>query len=225
MGINFAYPEILGIIGYTYIVCGFCYLLTRRWLWAPVAWFFVFLAYNIAAAAKLVNWVHPWWWWPVQNGAFQVMVFAGVVLTTIFFLEPKFNTFARKAWPAVAVGVVTALAAWLLSPLGISKIRATPTWALYTVAACYLIYVALYYICDVKGSVAWAAPVKAAGSNTLFTYLLPDFWYFGIAAVDFVWLANHLNTGLAGILRTVVFTAVMLWLASLLTKWRVRIQI
>jgi heparan-alpha-glucosaminide N-acetyltransferase len=224
-GLNFAYPESLGIIGYTYFVSGLCYLLTRRWLWAPLVWFVAFVGLNIASADRLVNPVHPWWWFPVQNGAFPALVFSGVMLSTLFFLEPRCNTFARKALPAVVFGVVTAMAAWLLSPLGISKIRATPTWVLYTTAACYLIYVALYFVCDVKEKTAWAAPVRSSGSNTLMTYLLPDFWYFGIAAIDFVWLGNHINSGVVGVLRTVLFTVIMLGLSTWLTKRHVRLQI
>jgi heparan-alpha-glucosaminide N-acetyltransferase len=224
-GLNFAYPEILGIIGYTYFVSGLCYLLTRRWLWAPLVWFVAFMGLNIASADRLVNTVHPWWWFPVQNGAFPALVFAGVMLSTLFFLEPRCNTFARKAVPALAFGILTSVAAWLLSPLGISKIRATPTWVLYTTAACYLIYVGLYFLCDVKEKTAWAAPVRSSGSNTLMTYLLPDFWYFGIAAIDFVWLGNHINSGMVGVLRTVLFTVVMLALSTWLTKRHVRLQI
>ena len=224
-GLNFAYPEILGIIGYTYLVVGLSYLLTRRWLWAPLAWFAAFLALNIFSAARIVATTHPWWWWPIQNGSSAALVFAGVVLSTLFFLEPRCSTFLRKAAPAIAFAVIAAIAAWLLTPLGISKIRATPTWVLYSTAACFLIYPALYFACDVKAKVEWAAPVRSSGSNTLLTYLLPDIWYFALAAFDIGWLAQHINSGMVGVLRTAVFTAIMLVLSTVLTKWRVRLQI
>jgi heparan-alpha-glucosaminide N-acetyltransferase len=223
--LNFVYPEILGLIGYTYLVVGFCYLATRRWLWAPLAWFFIFITLNILSAAKIVNTVHPWWWWPPQNGSQPALVFAGIVLTTLFFLEPRCNTFLRKAVPAILFGVITAVAAYLLSPLGISKIRATPTWVLYTIAACCVIYPALYYLCDIRKQAAWAAPVKAAGSNTLLTYLLPDVWYYLIAAFNVEWFVTHLNYGTAAVLRAIVFTALMLGIATLLTRYRLRLQI
>ncbi|QMV19979.1 DUF5009 domain-containing protein [Granulicella sp. 5B5] len=223
--LSFVYPEILGLIGYTYLLCGLCYLATRRWLWAPLGWFLAFLALNILSAAHIVKTTAPWWIWPPQNGSQPALVFAGVLLTTVFFLEPRCNTFLRKASPTLAFGVATAIAAWFLSPLGISKIRATPTWVLYTVAACCVIYTTLYFICDVKRRTSWTIPFRAAGANTLLTYLLPDFWYFIVAGYSLDWFSTHINSGLSGVGRSVVFTALMLALTSLLTRLRIRLQL
>jgi predicted acyltransferase len=225
MWLSFVYPEILGLIGYTYLLCGLCYIATRRWLWAPLGWFLAYLTLNILSAAHIVKTTAPWWIWPPQNGAQPALVFAGVILTTLFFLEPRCNTFLRKAAPAIAFGIVAAIAAWFLSPLGISKIRATPTWVLYTVAACCAIYPVLYYVCDVKKHIAWTAPFRSAGSNTLLTYLLPDFWYFIVAGYSLDWFSHHLNSGAAGIGRSIVFTALMLALSAVLTRFRIRLQL
>ena len=223
--LTFGYPEILGLIGYTYLVAGFCYLATRRWLWAPLGWFAAFLALNVLSAAKIVSTQHPWWVWPPQNGAQPALVFAGVVISTLFFLDPRCNTLVRKAVPTLVFGALAAVAAWLLSPLGISKIRATPTWVLYTVAACCVIYCALYFVCDVKKLTGWTAPFRSAGSNTLLTYLLPDIWFFVLSAAGSTWLGMHINYGAVGVVRAAVFTALMLAISSLLTRFRVRLQL
>ena len=37
--IDASYPEILGIIGFTYFAVALLYVPTRRWLWAPLGWF------------------------------------------------------------------------------------------------------------------------------------------------------------------------------------------
>ena len=58
------------------------------------------------------------------------------------------------------------LAGWLLTPLGISKIRATPTWGLYSAGAATLAFLALYWVCDVHKHVRWAAIVKPAVQHT-----------------------------------------------------------
>ena len=223
--LTFDYPEILGIIGYTYLVAGFCYLLTRRWLWAPLAWFVAFLMWNIASGAKLVSTTLPWWILPIGNGSFPALVFAGVVLATIFFLEPRCHSFARKALPAVLFGALAAIAARLLHPLGISKIRATPTWVLYDVAACCAIYCLLYFVCDVKKKMAWATPFRSAGSNTLFTYLLPDLWTYALGGLGISWFSNHFDHGTAGVLRCTVFTFLMLGISTVLTRARLRLQL
>jgi predicted acyltransferase len=224
--LTFDYPEILGIIGYTYLVAGVCYLLTRKWLWAPVAWFVAFLAWNIASAAKLVHASDSWWIFPVGNGSFPALVFAGVLIATLFFLEPRCNTFTRKAVPTLTFGVLCGVAARLLHPLGISKIRATPTWVLYDVAACCAIYCLLYFLCDVKKKIAWAVPFRSSGSNTLLTYLLPDVWRYALGYLGLSrWFTKHLIIGVGGVLRCVAFTALMLCISAVLTRMRLRLQV
>jgi heparan-alpha-glucosaminide N-acetyltransferase len=37
--IDFSYPEILGLIGFTYLAVSILYIPTRRWRWAPLGWF------------------------------------------------------------------------------------------------------------------------------------------------------------------------------------------
>jgi len=113
----------------------------------------------------------------------------------------------------------------ILTPLGISKIRATPTWCLYSAGAAVLLFTALYWLCDVKGKTAWAAFVRAAGSNTLLTYLLPDLCYFCFLALGITYFNTHLNSGVPGVLKTLAFTGLMLFFASALTRAKVRLQL
>ena len=80
-------------------------------------------------------------------------------------------------------------------------------------------------VCDVKHRTAWAFPVRAAGANTLLTYLLPDLWYFLFASLGVTYLDTHFNLGWLGIVKTVIFTFVILALASALTKAKLRLQL
>jgi len=116
-------------------------------------------------------------------------------------------------------------AGWLSAPLGISKIRATPAWTLWNVGAAVLAFTLLYWVCDRQRWTAWAAIVRPAGSNTLLTYLLPDVWYFVLGAFGFTWLETHFHFGWAGVVKSVIFTLLMLGFAWLLTRARVRLQL
>ena len=116
-------------------------------------------------------------------------------------------------------------AGWLAVPLGISKIRATPAWTLWNIGAAMLAFTLLYWICDQWKKIRWAAPFHPAGANTLTTYLLPDAWYFVLGALNVAWFNTHLNFGWQGVARSMVFTFVMLGLAALLTRARVRLQL
>ena len=140
----------------------------------------------------------------------------------IFFQEPRFEDFRRKASAATVFAIGMLAAGWLLTPLGISKIRETPTWCLYCAGSSTLIFAALYWICDVRKRTGWAFFARPAGANTLLTYLLPDFFYFAFGASS---IETHFDQGWPGVVKTVVFTAVMLATSAVLTRCKVRMQL
>jgi heparan-alpha-glucosaminide N-acetyltransferase len=88
-----------------------------------------------------------------------------------------------------------------------------------------LLFILLYFICDVKHHTKWAFWVRSAGSNTLLTYLLPDFWYYILGITSLTYLHTHFNWGAWGIARALVFTALMLSISALLTKMKLHLQL
>jgi predicted acyltransferase len=227
--IRTAYPEILGLIAFTYLVVCLLYLPTRRWTWAPLAWFVALMGFCAACAA---NWIiftrHlSLYQWPFGNGAMAGIAMAGVATSLVFVGStslrwPAFNDKLKLALPFATICLA---AGRLLTPLGISKNRATPTWCFYCVGCFVLIFVLLYWICDVKRHMRWAAFTKPAGANTLLTYLLPDLWYFAISALGITWLQSHFAWGVPGVFRAIAFTALIIALAQLLTRAKVRLQL
>src|SRR5262249_37821362 len=148
------------------------YIATRRWRWAAAVWSIFLLALCALTAANIV--VLPqsfsWYVWPVGNGSHVCLVMAGVMTSQIFFgLRPgtddRPDAKSATLW-SVTIGLLALIAGWLLTPLGISKIRATPTWTLWNIGAAMLVFTALYWICDQRRQIAWAAVVRPAGANT-----------------------------------------------------------
>lgn len=224
--IRFSYPEILGLIGLTYFAVCLLYVPTRRWRLAPIFWFVVLVAYNAACVAKWVPLDHvSMYIWPFGNGALPSLIMAGVVTSFIFLGEHRWNMPWQKIQLALLMAVLTFVSSWLLMPLGISKIRATPTWALWTVAACCALFALLYWLCDVRKWTGWAWLIRPAGSNTLLTYLVPDIYYFLAGLTGLEYLLGHWNAGWPGIIRAVCFTIGILLIARLLTKARLRMQL
>jgi hypothetical protein len=222
-----SYPEILGLIAYTYLAVAFLYLLTRRWKWAPALWFLLLVTLCASSTARLVAFPDhlPLYFWPFGNGALACIMMAGVVASILFLGT------GRRPPPQFSIGMasgfalLTLLAGVALTPLGISKIRATPTWSLYSVGAAILLFIALYWLCDLKRWTAWTFPLRSAGSNTLLTYLLPDLWYFLLVSAGITYLDSHWNVGAPGVIKSLVFTAIILALSALLTKSKVRLQL
>lgn len=222
-----SYPEILGLIGFTYLAVSVLYIPTRRWKLAPLVWFLVMLALCIDSTAKLITWPNRWpiYYWPFSNGSMACIVFAGVVTSKIFLGTDTRPAPKRALTFATGFAVLVLIAGWVCTPLGISKIRATPTWSLYSIGASVLLFSLLYWVCDVKRRTSWALLVRLAGANTLLTYLLPDLWYFLFATMGVTYLDTHLSAGWPGVLKTIVFTLLMLAVASGLTKAKLRLQL
>jgi predicted acyltransferase len=191
-----------------------------------LAWLIVLVAYNSACSAHWIRVDHvSLYLWPFGNGAMASLVMAGIVTSSIFLDEGRISGPARKMRVGLLMAILAFAGGWFLRPLGISKIRATPTWALWTVAACCLLFTALYWLCDVKKRTGWAWLVRPAGSNTLLTYLIPDIYYFLVALTGTAYLQEHWNRGWPGVIRAAVFTVAMLLVAHAATRARLRMQL
>jgi hypothetical protein len=222
-----SYPEILGLIGFTYLAVCLLYIATRQWKWATSIWFTGLLALCVCSTAGLIAFPNrlPLYFWPFGNGAMASIVMAGALTSQIFLGIDRRPSPRRAVTEAVCVAVAMLIAGWICIPLGISKIRATPTWSLWSIGAAILAFTLLYWLCDLKRWTAWAILFRPAGSNPLLTYLLPDLWFFLFSFLGVTYLDTHFRFGSSAVIKTFVFTFVMLMLASLLTRAKVRLQL
>jgi heparan-alpha-glucosaminide N-acetyltransferase len=224
--IDFSYPEILGLIGLSYLAVAVLYVPSRRWRWAPTVWLVLLVTLCALSTAKLLAFPNhfPLYFWPFGNGAMACIIMAGVITSSIFQSKSPRRDPRRAMILAACLAAFTFGAGWALTPLGISKIRATPTWSLYSIGAAILVFTLLYWVCDVKRWTRWAFFVHPAGENTLTTYLLPDLWYFLSISVGITFLDTHFIVGWPAVVKTFAFTFVILAVAGMLTKLRVRLQ-
>jgi len=214
--IDGSYPEILGLIAYSYLAVSILYIPTRRWAWASYAWFVLLLALCVLSTGKMITFPRhiPLYFWPFSNGSMACIVMAGIITSSIFLGTDRRPDPRRAMSLAVGFGLLMLAAGRALAPFGISKIRATPTWSLYSIGASVLLFTLLYWVCDVKQWTRWAFPVHAAGSNTLLTYLLPDLWYFLMVSMGVTFLDTHFNFGWPGFVKTLIFTFFILAVAT-----------
>lgn len=224
--LDFSYPEILGLIALSYLAVTILYIPTRKWTWAPPVWFVLLLSLCALSTARILSFPNhiPLYIWPFGNGAMPCIIMAGVVTSSIFIGTSSSRNPRSAMLLAVCFGAVTLAAGWLLTPLGISKIRATPTWSCYSIGAAILMFTLLYWICDQKRFTGWAFFVYAAGANTLTTYLLPDLWDFLSSTFRITFLDTHFVAGWPAVVKTFAFTFFILTAAWALTKSKVRLQ-
>lgn len=222
--LDFGYWEILGLIGRAYLATCILYVPLRKIAWAPAALLAVLTALNAASRMGMTPWrrIFPYALWPFDSGALPSIAMAGVVAYQIFFGGPAGRPFRRRAALGIAYAAVLFTAGWALTPLGISKNAATPSWCLFSSAISTLLFAGVYWLADVRGYSNWAAFARPAGANTLLTYLLPDLFYFTCGAAYASWTPGY---GWPGVVRAILFTAAMLALSAVLTRKHVRMQL
>ncbi len=222
--LDVSYWEILGLIGWSYFAVCLLYIPLRKLRWAPAALFVLFCGMNALAKIGWLNWLRrlPIYLWPFGNGALPSIIAAGAVVAGVFLCAGKERTIKEKVLRSLGFTAAVFVAGWILAPLGISKIRATPTWCLYSSGISTLLFLALYWIADVRRRTGWAWLIKPAGSNTLMTYLLPDVFYF---IMGFAYVPAFFSQGLPGAAKSFVFTCFILVCSAALTRMRFRMQL
>lgn len=222
--LDFGYWEILGLIGRAYLATCILYVPFRKIVWAPAAFLVALTALNAASRMGMtpLRRIFPYALWPFDSGELPSIAMAGVVAYQIFFGGQAGQDFRRRAAAGLGYAAILFAAGWALTPLGISKNAATPSWCLYSCAISTLVFLGVYWLADIRGYSKWAAFARPAGANTLLTYLLPDLFYFTCGAAYAAWTPAY---GWPGVVRAVLFTAVMLALSAVLTHKHVRMQL
>jgi predicted acyltransferase len=222
--LDFSYWEILGLIGKAYLAACILYVPFRKNLWALAAWFVALNALNIATRIGLPapgSFV-PFGLWPFDSGEHPSIVMAGI-LTSLIFVDHRWaKTFRDKGLWALGFAAILFAAGCALLTYGLQKNAATPTWCLYCSAISVVLFLAIYWLADVRKWYHWAAFVRPAGSNTLLTYLLPDLYYFAILTLAIKFPAR---TGWSGVVRSLIFTGCILCVSFLLTRRKIRMQL
>ncbi len=223
-GLDFRYWEILGLIGFAYFSACIFYLLLRAKPWALVGCLAAFIALNVLCTARWLQWPShlPDYVWPFGNGAHASIVMAGVVGSLILLGRHFAQPLRTRVKTMVGYALVLLALGTIFLPLEISKNRATPSWSLYCSAVAALLFLLLYWIADLHGHTRWAAFVKPAGSNTLLTYLLPFLWS-AIPPLDR--LSGHWEAGTPGVIRAFCFTGLILAMAGILSRLKLRLQL
>ena len=177
-------------------------------------------------ALSVMGWFHwlnrfPPYAQPCEAGLSSITM-AGLLTSLIFLDGTRANSFRGKTLYALGYAAALAAAAWLLTPLGISKLRDTPAWCLYCAAANILLFLFLYWIADIKRWTKWAAFIKPAGANALLTYFLAYVAYFNPTLFR---LTADGTEGWYGVLRSLLFAGLVLIVSAVLTRCKFRLHI
>lgn len=208
---------ILGLIGWAYLAAALLYQLVRGRL-APllgamaagVALYMVTSKTGVGTALA-------------GHAIHSVIVLAGLVCALLFF-DGRRST-PQRLRQAALFAALLALAGWVLHRwYPVSKIGATPPWALYCGALCVAVFALLYWLVEVRAARRWTVLVEPAATSPLITYLLP----FAIGAVISLAGARFrpaLVEGNAALLAGAVFTATIVLVVARLNIHNCKLKI
>jgi predicted acyltransferase len=212
---------ILGLIGWAYLGSAVLYLYLKDSITALILCGAFFMAFNIAGHAGLFGQgeVFP------GNGAFQAFSFVGI-LATVFMKKLKESGKTQVLIPIVlAAGVILITSGFFLRNFFIiSKILATPPWIMICSGIALILFAAFYYLVDIKEKERWFSVIKAGGTSTLTCYLIPYLWY-NLAEIYSLNLPEWMKAGLVGIIKSIVFAILIIWITSVLEKVKVKLKI
>jgi predicted acyltransferase len=112
----------------------------------------------------------------------------------------------------------------------INKIFATPPWCLWCSAITTWLWVAIYWLMDVRGWQRWAVWLEPAGQNPLFAYVLAPVLYALFALSAMLLGKGNFYEALGGSFaigfwRSIIFAFAVTWLAGGLRRAGVQLKL
>jgi len=217
---------ILGLIGWVYLICALLYVYIGERLPLLTLLFFFFV---VAAVAWNAGWLktidtRPVFWWEDSIGL-CAFTMAGL-MTAIYYQRAAGGAKTLQILLRLVVLALVLLAAgFALRPVGgIAKLDVTPAWILICTAISVVCFVLLAWVVDIRGRENWYRLIRPAGTITLTCYLLP---YFHFALYNMVGyrLPLALRTGWAGVFKSLVFAFVIVLIAGVLDKKKIRLSV
>lgn len=218
---------ILGLIGWSYLTCALLYLFTYKNTFALIASAAFFLLINIAGHS---GWLKQLWPdgpgdWILGNGAFHIFTFAGILATLVAAQYQPQEKQSKLPLVLIGIGVVVLISGLFARNFFIiSKIYATPTWVLICSGIAYIAYGIIYYITDIRKKANWFDSIKTAGTSTLTCYLIP-YIYYSVGELVPLELPESLKTGGVGLIKSILFAFLIIWITKLLCKIQIKLKI
>ena len=215
---------ILGLIGWAYLLTVVYYWLVSGRLWAMIAFLLICITAN---SINLIEGSVIQQFTPLSFIAGHLthasVVTAGVIISLLFFdrkVTSKIN------WPVVGFAVFFLAVGCFLRPyFGISKIKGTPSWTMFSAAICTVLFYFLYWLMEIKKQTKWSDFFMPAAANPLLIYILPGVIYYFNLAFNIEIVPEYFREGIPGIVWSLLFSMIMLVVMKICNKYRIQLQL
>lgn len=236
-GVFSPYSSILGLIGWTYLVCAMTYFFCRNSIKRiAVAWTVFMIICIVGTPLRECYGGQPLLWLGernfyngmlgilhIGNGALVVLSMSGMLLSLISERLVQRTWQFKIIWAAIVVIAfeVLALAShrfWI-----IGKIEATPVWVFTIIAISVLLYTILHCLVQ-AGITRWFAPLRPAGTATLTVYIMP-YVFYACSSLTGIVLPDSLTHGILGIANCLCFSLIVITITGILERLHIKLKI
>lgn len=213
---------ILGLIGWTYLLCALIYLLFRKRRYGLILSGLFFVLLCIAGSNKwlgIFSGIIP------SNGCFHAFTMAGLLLSLVMTQVDSKLDVKRKIMYSAIIGIIFIIAGWISNKWWIiSKLQETPPWLFYCTGISILFYLFIYWLTDIKDNARLFNIIKPAGTSTLTCYLIPSILYAIFTLVGFSKI-SFASEGITGLIKCVCFSFIVVGITALLRKVNIKLKI
>ncbi len=219
---------ILGLIGWAYLVSAFTYVLCRDSIVKTSLVAILFLIMNILSSLDLLQFLNPVKpvFGVILEGNNPLIVLTGLIAGLIIKNTPP-KEFKKVIYVFLGLGVIYLASGFILRKwFIISKINATPSWAMICSGISMLVFILLFWIADIKKKIKWAEFLRPAGENSLTTYIAPDILYYLIWSSGIpILIYKQSQEPLIVIAGSIVWALLMVGLTALLARLKIKLKI
>ena len=220
---------ILGLIGWTYAVCATVYLFSRESLKKNLSVWMVMILITVVSQTSWIpqDYFSRVIFLPFIPGGWthHTLGMSGIVCSLLMQRAVSSGQYKPFFMTLAGLGICMFVFEWLAHPHWIiSKILATPTWLFYCLALFFPLFGFIYWLTDIKQIRKWYAPIAPAGSATLTCYIIP-YIYYAVIQLLHIHYPSVLCEGIPGLLRSWVFSFLIVWITGWIVKGGIKLKL
>ncbi len=215
---------ILGLIGWAYLFTVVYYWLVSGKLWAMITFLLICI---IANSVNLIEGSVIQQSSPLSFIAGHLthasVVTAGVIISLLFFDR---KVAAGINWGVIGFAAFFFAVGYFLRPyFGVSKIKGTPSWTMFSAAICTVLFYSLYWLMEIKKQTKWSDFFMPAAANPLLIYILPGIIYYFNLTFKIEIIPEYFRDGIPGIFWSLVFSTLMLFVMKICNKYKIQLHL
>ena len=218
---------ILGLIGWVYLIAGSAFLFIKKSLLGALIAFVICLALNMISSAGIPYNIFSWQseHWIPGSGGLQALTFGGIIVSLFLIKYRDKENIKRLYITLFCFGLASFFSGLLLRNYFIlNKNLGTPTWVLISLSTAIFLYIVLHWVIDIKKISNWYRYFKIAGTATLTCYLIP-YVYYSFRTLLGITFPELFITGLAGLIKSFLYSLIVISICWGLKKIKIQLQI